>query len=92
MHLVYDLTIYLLLLCILGSNNWYQSQKVYLVGKLAGKKGYWFEWEQWQKKESLGSRNLRAKIMEDVNGGLYVLEESIPTVGWKNKTTDEYEG
>ena len=75
------------------SNNWYQSQNVYLVGKLAGKKGSRFEWEQWRKKESLGSRNLTTKtIMEDANGGLSVLERSIPIVGQKNKTTSDYEG
>ena len=45
------------------SNNWYQSQKVYLVCKLARKKGSWFKWKQWWKKESLGSRNLMDKTI-----------------------------
>ena len=30
--------------------------------------------------------------MEDANGGLFVAEISIPTIGWKNKTSDDYEG
>ena len=30
-------------------------------GKLVGNKGSRFEWEQWRKKESLGSRNFTAK-------------------------------
>ena len=30
--------------------------------------------------------------MEDENGGLYVPEGSIPTIGWKNKTIGDYEG
>ena len=30
--------------------------------------------------------------MEGANGGLSVLEGSISTVGWKNKTTGDYEG
>ena len=30
--------------------------------------------------------------MEDTNGGLSVPEGSIPTVGKKNKTIDDYEG
>ena len=34
-----------------------------MVGKLTGKKGSWFELEQWRKKESLGSRNLMAKTI-----------------------------
>ena len=46
---------------VLFSNNWYQSQKVYLVGKLVGKKGSWFKWEKLKRKEILGSRNLTAK-------------------------------
>ena len=58
-----NLTVYLLLLCGPIFNNWYQSQNVYLVCKLAGKKGSWLEWEQWQKKESLGSINLTAKTI-----------------------------
>ena len=31
-------------------------------------------------------------IIEDENGGLSVPEGSIPIVGWKNKTTNDYEG
>ena len=62
-NLFNDLTVYLLLLCSLVSNNWYQSQKVYLVGKLVGKKGSWFKWEQWEKKESLGLINLTTKTI-----------------------------
>ena len=34
-----------------------------MAGKLAGKKGCWFEWEKWKKKENLGSRNLTAKTI-----------------------------
>ena len=30
--------------------------------------------------------------MEDANGGLYVKEGYIPTIGKKNKTIDNYEG
>ena len=30
--------------------------------------------------------------MEDANGGLSVIEGSIPIVGWKNKTIGDYEG
>ena len=30
--------------------------------------------------------------MEDKNGGLFVLEGSIPTVGKKNITIEKYEG
>ena len=30
--------------------------------------------------------------MEDANEGLYVPEGSIPTIWWKNKTNDDYEG
>ena len=32
-----------------------------MLDKLAIKKGSWFEWEQWRKMVSLGSRNLTAK-------------------------------
>ena len=35
--------------------------EVYLDGKLVGKKGSWFKWEQWQKNESLGSRNFNGQ-------------------------------
>ena len=30
--------------------------------------------------------------MEDANGGLFVLEGSIPIVGRKNNTIDDYKG
>ena len=30
--------------------------------------------------------------MEYASGGLFVPEGSIPTIGWKNKTNDDYEG
>ena len=30
--------------------------------------------------------------MEDVNGRLFILEGLVPTIGWKNKTTGDYEG
>jgi hypothetical protein len=30
--------------------------------------------------------------MEDVDARLFILEGSLPTVGQKNKATDEYEG
>ena len=30
--------------------------------------------------------------MEDANGGLYLLEGSIPAVGWKRKIAGGYEG
>ena len=65
-----------------------------MARKLAGKKGSWSEWEKWKKKKSLGLRNLMRKLlfMEDANGGLFVPEGSIPTVGKKNKTTNNYEG
>ena len=29
--------------------------------------------------------------MEDVDGGLSILERSISTIGWKSKQTDEYD-
>ena len=45
------------------SNNWYQSQKVYLAGKLTGKKGSWFDWEEWQKREILELINLTTKTI-----------------------------
>ena len=63
-------------------------------GKLTRKKGSWFEWEQWQKRESIGSRNLRPKlsVMEDANGGLSVPKGSIPSIGRKRKTISGYEG
>ena len=51
------------MLCGPISNNWYQSQKAYLSSKLIGKKGSWFEWEKWWKKENLGLRNLMAKTI-----------------------------
>ena len=64
LHLVYWFNcIIVIALRSYFSNNWYQSQKVYLVCKLTGKKGSRFEWEQWQKKESLGSINLTAKTI-----------------------------
>ena len=34
-----------------------------MASKLAGKKGSWFEWEKWRKKESLGSKNLTTKTI-----------------------------
>ena len=76
------------------SNNWYQSQKVYLAGKLAGNKGSWFEWEQWKKKECLGSINLMVKtaVMEYANGGLFVPGGSVPAIGRKSKKVIGYEG
>ena len=40
-----------------------RAKKVYLVCKLVGNKGSWFEWEQWWKKESLGLINLTAKTI-----------------------------
>jgi len=36
--------------------------KVYLVDKIVGKKGSWFEWKQWQKMVGLGLRILTDKI------------------------------
>jgi hypothetical protein len=65
-----------------------------LVDKLVGKEGSWFEWEQWWKKESLGSRSLmdqNYQAMEDANGGLSISEEYFPTIGWNNKEVDDYE-
>ena len=58
-----------------------------MADKLAGKKGSWFEWEQWRKMVSLGSRNLTAKIptVEDADGRLSVSERSVPTIEQKNK-------
>ena len=65
-----------------------------MASKLVGKKGSWFTWEKWKKKENLGLINLMEKlpVMEDENGGLSIPKGSIPTVGQKNKTTNDYEG
>ena len=58
-----------------------------MADKLAGKKGSWFEWEQWQKMVNLGSRNLMAKtsIVEDADGRLSISERSVAAIEKKKK-------
>ena len=69
-------------------NNWYQIQKVYLVGKLIGKRGSWFQWEQWKKKEILGSiiSTTKTTIYGRCKWRTIYTKRIIPIVGWKNKT------
>jgi hypothetical protein len=58
-----------------------------LDDKLIGKEGSWFKWEQWQKKESLGSRSCQNYHLWKIKMEEYLYQNNLflPLGGIENK-------